>query len=98
MSFLVEVVNSFGRERKKLFMSEHMVMGQANDEMIPLFQKVIEKVEFLKKEAESKKLMELGQRIAHLQKMVEGSRKQVISQESPLRTLEQERVDKYLIM
>lgn len=73
-------------------------MGQANDEMIPLFQKVIEKVEFLKKEAESKKLMELGQRIAHLQKMVEGSRKQVISQESPLRTLEQERVDKYLIM
>lgn len=79
-------------------MSEHMVMGQANDEMIPLFQKVIEKVEFLKKEAESKKLMELGQRIAHLQKMVEGSRKQVISQESPLRTLEQERVDKYLIM
>lgn len=44
MSFLVEVVNSFGRERKKLFMTESSVMGQANDEMIPLFQKIIEKV------------------------------------------------------
>jgi hypothetical protein len=79
-------------------MTESVVMVQANDEMIPLFQKVIEKVESLKKEAESKKLMELGQRIAHLQKMVEGTRKQVISQDSPLRALEQERVEKYLIM
>lgn len=73
-------------------------MAQANDEMIPLFQKVIEKVEALKKETESKKLMELGQRIAHLQKMVDGTKKQVLSQDSPLRTLEQERVDKYLVM
>jgi hypothetical protein len=31
--------------------------------------------------------MELGQRIAHLQKMVEGTRKQVVSQDSPLRVL-----------
>lgn len=44
MGFLVEVVNSFGREKKKLCMSEAAVMSQANDEMIPLFQKVIEKV------------------------------------------------------
>jgi hypothetical protein len=64
-------------------------MLQANDEMVPLFQKVIEKVESLKKEAESKKLMELGQRIAHLQKMVEGTKKQILSQDSPLCTLEQ---------
>lgn len=42
--------------------------------------------------------MELGQRIAHLQKMVEGTKKHAISQDSPLRALEQERVDKYLIM
>jgi hypothetical protein len=55
-------------------------------------------VEYLKKEAESKKLMELGQRIAHLQKMVEGTRKQPLTPESPLRMLEQERVEKYLIM
>lgn len=87
MGFLVEVVNSFGREKKRLSMSEAAVMAQANDEMIPLFQKVIEKVEALKKETESKKLMELGQRIAHLQKMVEGTKKQVVSQDSPLRTL-----------
>jgi alcohol dehydrogenase class IV len=87
MGFLVEVVNSFGREKKKLCMSENAILLQANDEMIPLFQKVIEKVEFLKKEAESKKLMELGHRIAHLQKMVEGARKQVTSQDSPLRAL-----------
>jgi len=32
--------------------------------------------------------MELGQRIAHLQKMVEGARKQVTSQDSPLRVIE----------
>jgi hypothetical protein len=30
--------------------------------------------------------------------MVEGTKKQILSQDSPLRTLEQERVDKYLIM
>lgn len=98
MGFLVEVVNSFGRERKKLCILESAVMAQATDEMIPLFQKVIEKVEALKKETESKKLMELGQRIAHLQKMVEGTKKHAFSQVSPLRALEQERVDKYLIM
>lgn len=31
MGFLVEVVNSFGREKKKLCMSESAVMSQAND-------------------------------------------------------------------
>jgi len=45
-------------------------------------------VELLKKEAESKKLMELGQRIAHLQKMVEITPKQqLMATDSPLRTL-----------
>lgn len=68
-------------------MAQNLIMNQANDEMIPLFQKVIEKVESLKKQAESKKLMQLGQRIAHLQKMVQGTRKQVISQDSPLHSL-----------
>ena len=46
----------------------------------------------LKKESESKKLMELGQRIAHLNRMVEGMRKHVVSRDSPLRQFEQERV------
>jgi hypothetical protein len=42
----------------------------------------------LKKEAESKKLMELGQRIAHLQKMVEITPKQqLLTADSPLRML-----------
>ncbi len=31
MGFLVEVVNSFGRERKKLCMVESAVMAQASD-------------------------------------------------------------------
>ena len=53
--------------------------------MVPLFQKVIERVEILKKESESKKLMELGQRIAHLNRMVEGMMKHVVSRDSPLR-------------
>lgn len=53
--------------------------------MIPLFQKIIERVELLKKDAESKKLMELGQRIAHLHKMVDGMKKPPIVTESPLR-------------
>lgn len=57
--------------------------------MIPLFQKIIEKVENLKKEAESKKLMELGQRIAHLNKMVDSMKKPPIIADSPLRNLEQ---------
>ncbi len=60
--------------------------------MIPLLQKIIERVELLKKEAESKKLMELGQRISHLNKMVEGMKKPAIITDSPLRELEQERV------
>lgn len=60
--------------------------------MIPLLQKIIERVELLKKEAESKKLMELGQRISHLNKMVEGMKKPPIITDSPLRELEQERV------
>ena len=66
--------------------------------MVPLFLKVIERVELLKKESESKKLMELGQRISHLHRIVDGMRKHVISKDSPLMELEQERVEKYLIM
>ena len=66
--------------------------------MVPLFQKIIERMEQLKKESESKKLMELGQRIAHLNQMVEGMRKHVVCKDSPLRQFEQERVEKYLIM
>ena len=85
MNFLVETVNSFGKEKKKLCLSEIHIINEANDEMVPLFQKVIERVELLKKESESKKLMELGQRIAHLNRMVEGMRKHVVSKDSPLR-------------
>jgi len=47
--------------------------------MIPLFQKITEQVETLKKEADDKKLSELGHRISHLQKMVELAKKQVIN-------------------
>lgn len=44
MVFLVETINSFGRERKKLCLNESLIQGEANDEMIPLFQKIIERV------------------------------------------------------
>lgn len=47
-----------------------MILPYATDEMIPLFQKIIEKIEQLKRESESKKLLELGHRIQHLQTMV----------------------------
>jgi hypothetical protein len=87
MVFLVETINSFGRERKKLCLSEPLIQGEASDDMIPLFQKIIERVELLKKEAESKKLMELGQRISHLHKMVDGMKKPAIVADSPLRQL-----------
>lgn len=42
--------------------------------MVPLFQKIIEKIKLLKKESESKKLMELGHRIEHLQDIIKHSK------------------------
>ena len=98
MGYLVEVVNSFGKEKKKLCTNEGFILSHANDDMLPLFQKVIEKVESLKKEAESKKLMELGQRIAHLQKLVVTTQKQPLAEDSLLQLMEPERVEKYLVM
>lgn len=44
MNFLYEVINSFGKNQKKLSLNETMIMLQATDEMIPLFQKIIEKI------------------------------------------------------
>ena len=98
MGYLVEVINSFGKEKKKLCTSEPAIMLHAHDEMVPLFQKVIEKVESLKKEAESKKLMELGQRIVHLQRLVQTTQKHPLAEDSPLQLMEPERVEKYLVM
>ena len=63
MTFLYEVINSFGKDQKKLSLNEAAILSQATDEMIPLFQKIIEKIESLKKDSESKKLLELGHRI-----------------------------------
>ena len=78
-----------------------MIMSQANDEMIPLFQKIIEKIEALKREFESKKLLELGHRIEHLQDLVKKS-KNIITSDPEFRkifkTYEVDRVEKYLIM
>ena len=44
MNFLYEVINSFGKNQKKLSLNESMILSQATDEMIPLFQKIIEKI------------------------------------------------------
>ena len=41
MSFLVETINSFGKEKKKLCLNENCIVADANDDMVPLFQKVI---------------------------------------------------------
>ena len=101
MNFLYEVINSFGKNQKKLSLNEAMIMSQANDEMIPLFQKIIEKIEALKREFESKKLLELGHRIEHLQDLVKKS-KNIITSDPEFRkifkTYEVDRVEKYLIM
>jgi len=49
MSFLYEVINAFGKVEKKLEMNESVILNEATDDMIPLFQKIIEKIESLKK-------------------------------------------------
>jgi hypothetical protein len=41
MSFLVEVINTFGKEKKRLRLSEGAIIAIATDEMVPLFQKII---------------------------------------------------------
>jgi hypothetical protein len=41
MSFLIEVTNSFGKEKKRLCMNEIVIIVLVNDDMIPLFEKVI---------------------------------------------------------
>jgi len=41
IGILVETINSFGKERKKLCLNEMVIMGEVNDEMIPLFQKIL---------------------------------------------------------
>lgn len=56
MSFLYEVQTAFGKVEKKLCLNEAFILGDSTNDMIPLYQKVIEKMETLKKEAESKKL------------------------------------------
>ena len=44
MTFLYEVINSFGKDQKKLSLNEAVILGQATDEMILLFQKIIERI------------------------------------------------------
>ena len=41
MTFLYEVINSFGKDQKKLSLNQSAIMAQATDEMVPLFQKII---------------------------------------------------------
>jgi len=41
MAFLIEVINSFGKEKKKLCMNEAVIICLVNDDMIPLFEKII---------------------------------------------------------
>lgn len=62
--------------------------------MVPLFQKIIERIELLKKEAESKKLMELGHRIEHLQFMINGAKNHVVNADSNqiFKTFESDRI------
>lgn len=44
MSFLIEVINSFGKEKKKICMNENAISILVSDDMIPLFEKIIEKI------------------------------------------------------
>ena len=102
MNFLYEVINSFGKDQKKLSENEAVILSQATDDMIPLFQKIIERIQSLKKESESKKLLELGHRIEHLQDMIICSKDQTVIKDPEIlkifKTYEAERVEKYLIM
>jgi hypothetical protein len=41
MAFLIEIVNTFGKQKKKLCMNEGAVTNLVNDDMVPLFQKII---------------------------------------------------------
>jgi hypothetical protein len=49
MAFLIEVTNTFGKEKKKLCLNQNAVVGLVSDDMIPLFEKIIEKIESLKR-------------------------------------------------
>lgn len=100
MNFLYEVINSLGKNQKRLTLNENAITNQATDEMIPLFQKIIEKIESLKREFESKKLLELGHRIKHLQDLVKES-SSIIAGDFDfkiLKTCEVDRMEKYLLM
>ena len=44
MSFLYEVTSAFGKVQKKLSMNESLIIAEATDEMIPLFEKINEKI------------------------------------------------------
>lgn len=102
MSFLYEVISAFGKVQKKLTMNESLIIAQATDEMIPLFEKINEKIEFLKKQSESKKLMELGHRIQHLQDIIKESRANFSITDPEIakifKKFEPDRVEKYLMM
>ena len=101
MAFLIEVTNSFGKEKKKLCLNQNAIIGLVNDDMIPLFEKIIEKIESLKRESESKKLMELGHRIEHLQILIDSTKDKVKKSDENqkiFRTFESDRIEKYLLM
>lgn len=102
MSFLYQVISAFGKVQKKLTMNESLIIAQATDEMIPLFEKINEKIEFLKKQSESKKLMELGHRIQHLQDIIKESRANFSITDPEIakifKKFEPDRVEKYLMM
>ena len=44
MNFLYEVISAFGKVQKKLSMNQAAIMAEATDEMVPLFQKSIDKI------------------------------------------------------
>lgn len=44
MSFLCETVNSFGKDKKKISLNDANILRHVNDDMVPLFQKIINKI------------------------------------------------------
>ncbi len=57
ISFLCETQNNFGKEKKKICLNEKYIMSMSHDKMIPLFEKLNEKIDSLKSDAEQKKIM-----------------------------------------